>query len=269
MSSSYLPPAEGGFMHVVEKGECLSLIAWNYGFTDWRTVYEHPANAAFRARRPNPNVIYPGDELFIPLIEGKEHDKGSDNRHKFVVKREKWKFRIFMIDESGRPIANKPFKLEAPGMQPVMGTTNGEGLIETEVPAEARHGTLTFLGDRYEVSFGMLDPVSRVTGVQARLNNLGYHAGPVDGIVGPKTRKAVYLFQAYYPDKLKATGEIDDATRKLLLEIHDADTRLTPAEEDMSEKPAPPDPADAPPPPAASIPEYPAEGEQDWTVYTC
>ncbi len=268
MPSSYLPPTEG-FTHVVAQGECLSLIAWNYGFTDWRTVYDHPGNAAFRAKRPNPNVIYPGDELYIPPVEGKDYGKGSDNKHKFVVKTEKWKFRLFMIDESGRPITDKPYKLEAAGMMPVEGYTDDEGLIETEVPADTRSGTLTFLGDEYQVSFGSLDPVSRVTGIQARLNNLGYHAGPVDGIVGPKTRKAVYLFQASHPDELKATGEIDDATRKLLLEIHDLDQRLTPAEEDMSEQPVPPDPPDAPAPPAAPLPEYPAEGEKDWTVYTC
>jgi hypothetical protein len=38
-----------------------------------------------------------------------------------------------------------------------------------------------------------------LTGVQYRLNALGFGAGPVDGIMGPRTRKAVYAFQRAYP----------------------------------------------------------------------
>jgi hypothetical protein len=38
-----------------------------------------------------------------------------------------------------------------------------------------------------------------LTGVQFRLNALGFGAGPVDGIAGPKTRGAVERFQSAYP----------------------------------------------------------------------
>jgi hypothetical protein len=38
-----------------------------------------------------------------------------------------------------------------------------------------------------------------LTGVQYRLNALGFGAGPVDGIMGPRTRKAVMDFQRAYP----------------------------------------------------------------------
>jgi hypothetical protein len=38
-----------------------------------------------------------------------------------------------------------------------------------------------------------------LTGVQYRLNALGFGAGPVDGIMGPRTRKAVLTFQRTYP----------------------------------------------------------------------
>lgn len=52
--------------HVVVKGEWLSKIAQKYGIKSWRTIYDHPANEAFRKKRPNPDLIQPGDEIFIP-----------------------------------------------------------------------------------------------------------------------------------------------------------------------------------------------------------
>src|ERR1051325_8947818 len=52
--------------HVVKKGESLSTIARQYGHSDWKAIYDHPANAGFKKKRPNPNVIHPGDVVVIP-----------------------------------------------------------------------------------------------------------------------------------------------------------------------------------------------------------
>ena len=52
--------------YTVVAGDCLSSIAARHGFSNWRIVYDAPENADFRAKRPNPNVIYAGDVLFIP-----------------------------------------------------------------------------------------------------------------------------------------------------------------------------------------------------------
>ena len=54
--------------HIVKKGETLSGIAQFYSIADWRKdIYEHPANADFKASHPDPNLIHPGDELIIPV----------------------------------------------------------------------------------------------------------------------------------------------------------------------------------------------------------
>lgn len=52
--------------HVVKSGEYLSLIAQKYKIPDWKTIYFHANNAAFRGKRPNPDLIYPGDVLYVP-----------------------------------------------------------------------------------------------------------------------------------------------------------------------------------------------------------
>jgi peptidoglycan hydrolase-like protein with peptidoglycan-binding domain len=46
--------------------------------------------------------------------------------------------------------------------------------------------------------------------VQDALNKKGFDSGPVDGVVGPKTREAVRRFQDSYG--IKATGQIDNQT---------------------------------------------------------
>jgi peptidoglycan hydrolase-like protein with peptidoglycan-binding domain len=49
-----------------------------------------------------------------------------------------------------------------------------------------------------------------ISGVQARLNNLGYGAGPCDGVLGQRTRAALRLFQE--DQEIDVTGEPDRAT---------------------------------------------------------
>jgi peptidoglycan hydrolase-like protein with peptidoglycan-binding domain len=49
-----------------------------------------------------------------------------------------------------------------------------------------------------------------VRDVQRKLNDLGYHAGPADGLFGPKTRSALRAFQE--EKDLHANGRIDVET---------------------------------------------------------
>lgn len=72
--------------HIVQKGECLSGIAWEHGFTNWRKIYDHPNNAQFRAERPNPDLIYPGDTLFIPEREAKHASLPTGQTKKLKLK---------------------------------------------------------------------------------------------------------------------------------------------------------------------------------------
>jgi hypothetical protein len=52
--------------YTVKKGDTLSSIARTNSMRSWQELYYHPDNAPFRLRRPNPNLIYPGDVVMIP-----------------------------------------------------------------------------------------------------------------------------------------------------------------------------------------------------------
>jgi hypothetical protein len=57
-----------------------------------------------------------------------------------------------------------------------------------------------------------------LTGVQYRLNALAFAAGPVDGIMGPRTKKAVLAFQGAYPP-LQVDGIPGPLTQAKLVEV--------------------------------------------------
>ena len=209
--------------YVVQQGDCLSSIASARGFAHWRTIYDHPGNAAFRRLRPNPNLIYPGDSILIPDKEPTGADVATGATHTFRLKRSRTLLRLRLLDANGEPWANRPFELAA-GDHRTSGTTGADGKIEEPIPPDAPDGHLRLdIGDNkaieVDLRLGHLDPVEEVSGVQARLNNLGFRCGAVDGIAGPLTTAAVMAFQQACD--LPATGEADAATRAALRRKHD------------------------------------------------
>lgn len=215
-------------IHIVEQGEYLSSIAKQYRFANYRTIYDHPQNAEFKRKRPNPNVIFPGDELFIPDKEERYESRSTEQRHRFRLKRPKLLLRIIVKDDEGRPFANAAYTLRVED-QIYKGTTNGKGLVQQEIPIGAVSGDLTLERSRltWPLQIGHLDPVDEVivnkaiiTGMQARLNNLGFICGPVDGILGPKTNAAIKAFQKDVLKRADPDGEPDKATRDRLLSEH-------------------------------------------------
>ena len=54
-----------------------------------------------------------------------------------------------------------------------------------------------------------------VKSIQIVLNNLGYDAGPADGIMGSKTREAIKLYQQDHD--LPVTGQLNSNSKKILI----------------------------------------------------
>jgi N-acetylmuramoyl-L-alanine amidase len=163
--------------------------------------------------------LYPGDVLFIPDLEQKYRTGATDTRHRFRLVRPNVMLRVKLLDKLGRPYKYRKYRVDVAGKQ-LFGHTISKGLVQERIPADATDGMLhLWLADEkaehatttMPLRIGYLDPVDEVTGVQARLNHLGFDCGAVDGIPGPKTASALAAFQK--SAGLKETGEIDGPTR--------------------------------------------------------
>lgn len=220
--------SEGGAAHVVKRGECLSTIARQHGFA-WQTLYDAPQNAALRRRRPNPNVLREGDVVVIPPRVPVGGPAATGRLHDFTVRSERERLRVVLRDDGDAPLADMAWRLTIERFE-AEGRTDADGLLEAWIPAHAHHGSVRLWprdadagdvtrGFVIELALGALDPIDTVTGLQARLNNLGLRAGPEDGVHGPRTTRALRRFQRAH--RLAVTGELDDATRAALAEVHD------------------------------------------------
>lgn len=210
--------------YVVQQGDCLSSLAKQYGLANWRQIYDAPENADFRRTRPDPNVIQPGDNVFIPDIVVANNGAATDLLHKYQLNRDRTKLRIVVADEDGKPYAQHRYELRV-NKSVLKGVTNGQGLVETEIDATAEAGELKVWWEdgptrhcRWTLQIGHLDPVEHLSGVQARLNNLAFESGPVDGIMGPLTRGAVKRFQVKHG--LVVDGIPGPITKGKLKELH-------------------------------------------------
>lgn len=197
----------------------MASIAVEHGFF-WETLWNLPENAKLKETRQDPYVLLPGDPVFIPALRMKEQARPTDQRHKFKVKGVPERVRIVITDEDDRPLANQPYTLEI-DKQEFAGQTDGSGAIQHAIPPNARKGRLV-VGEgedkrEFFVGLGHVDPVEEISGVHARLFNLGYYHGPLNGPLTAQTTTALLLFQDKY--QLSATGENDAATQAKLKEL--------------------------------------------------
>lgn len=205
--------------YVVQQGDCLLTISERLGF-NWETIWNDAHNQELKKRRTDPMVLLPGDRVTVPEKRTRSVAVPTDQFHSFVRKGVPAKLKL-QVRENGQPLASQPFTFHV-GCHTIKGFTGADGTVEVSLPHDAREALL-LVGPadkpaRYELAMGALDPPDTVTGAQARLANLGFEPGPVDGQFGPATKAALRTFQLFYG--LDVTGDLDAATCSKLGEAH-------------------------------------------------
>lgn len=203
--------------YVVRAGEFLTQIAHARGF-DPALVWSHPANRALRERRPDPEMLAPGDILHVPPRAAPASlpvAVGQTNRYRAEVPRVHVRL---AIGAGGARVANARYRAVLPGSAEVIaeGTTDGDGFVELVLRPDVSRVRLVFaeIGLHYLVRVGHLDPIEEGSGLRSRLRHLGYLvSAEEDGL-----RRALRAFQ--FDHQLPLTGALDDATRAALLAEH-------------------------------------------------
>ncbi len=123
------------------------------------------------------------------------------------------------------PLAETEFTLTC-GDRTIAGVTDDDGTLQCTIPNDAVDGMLETAYYTWDLDLSGLPPVDAsaadqgVSGAQARLVNLGYDPGDVDGVMSEDTVRALKAFQVDQGLTPATPGDLDAATRDKLKEIY-------------------------------------------------
>jgi Putative peptidoglycan binding domain len=211
--------------YIVRQGDYLTKLASIHGF-DAQTVWNDPANAELKNKRPDPELLCPGDVLMIPNEPptGIALVVGAANRIVGTVPTT----HVHMCFETaeGDPYKTLDYIVEGAGYE-IKGTTDANGAVEFDVPVGAREVCVVFpdILKRFPLCIGDLDPIEEQSGIIQRLEQLGYRGWALAGLSeAPIDQRpecdeaAIRSFQ--HDQQLAETGIMDAATRAALLKAH-------------------------------------------------
>lgn len=207
----------GGRVHVIRGGDTVEALAAAHGLF-WERVWFHPENEALRKLRDNPNILLPGDRLFIPSRQPKTVKISTARRHTYQRRGVPSKFIARFLDLQGRPRGHERYALEADAFRHE-GQLDAEGRLERFVPPHLKRIHLR-VGEgegleEFEFDVGHLDPVEELSGVVGRLVMLGFYDGPDLTEPNADLHAAVMRFRV---SVRLPQGGIDDELRAALVE---------------------------------------------------
>src|SRR5579872_3008995 len=106
--------------HVVSEGENLTLIARKYGLSSYRKIWNHPDNGDLREKRGTPDLLCPGDRVYVPDTEPAEPAEPADPQANGQDNQDQ-KSSIVAASDGG--VSGKHADTAVDGLQYVVGTT--------------------------------------------------------------------------------------------------------------------------------------------------
>ena len=206
--------------HTVRQGECLSLIGQRLGIP-WKKIWDDPENQSLREKRGNPEILLPGDRIFLPEKDRRDEFAGAEKKHKFKQPC-KQELRICLRDHTHRPMVGVTYCYVIDGEPQGEQDTGEDGIALCVLPRGVRKVDLELAWGVMAVDLACLDPANTTTGFQQRLVNLGFDPGEMGGTITDRTRTATIDFQKV--EGIEQTGEIDESTIRMMRELHDGET---------------------------------------------
>jgi hypothetical protein len=209
--------------HTVRQGEHLARIALQYGYPDYRALWSDPGNASLRELRGSPDVLLPGDQVSIPDKPPREEKRATNVRHRFTVTVSRPTIRVALEGLLGRPLRSAKCELRLDG-EVIPLVADGHGIVQHPIAVGAERADLVLNDDSaggprtFPLYIGHLDPVTEVSGQEARLNNLGFRAGTAGDPTAYNFRSAVEEFQCDYG--LVVDGKCGPVTQRKLVAVH-------------------------------------------------
>ena len=209
--------------YVIKQGDYLLKLAHLHGF-DADQVWNDGHNGELRSLRKDPSMLRAGDVLFVPDEPKPKLELTAKENNVFVARVPSVRLSV-VVSEDGTPLRDEKYVIEGLGDETEQ-VTDGEGTIAFEAPVFAREVTVRFVdrGTRMKVAIGDLDPPDTPSGARMRLTSLGYYGAKLRGAEGYVAHDEVALAGAVRAFQrqsgLDPSGELDEATRAALVEVH-------------------------------------------------
>jgi hypothetical protein len=217
--------------YVVRSGDYLTALAFARG-TTVDDILADPNNADFKKQREHPEILLPGDIVYLPEPDRKWLPATVGSTNNFTVKVPEVDVKVTLSGPDGKALANKSVTTVPPlGTAPL--TTDGSGGLTLHVPVflDVVRITVDGGGPVFDVKVGNLDPHDEPSGLISRLRQLGHighesaHAqarqwlaDDAEGLHQLALQRGIEAFQASKGQDV--TGVADDALCKDVRDDH-------------------------------------------------
>ncbi len=207
-------------LYIVRQGDYVERIAHRLGCTS-DEVWNASANEELRSSGRDPNILAPGDVLRIPSQGAAPPRITPGGTHRYKANVPTVPVRVRLADGRG-PAQNKACRVFGLGAEQAL-TTDGDGVLEIVVPIHIDTVDIEIEGapGRRRVRIGHMDPADQLSGIQKRLEHLGYYSeaeARMSGNIESALVSAILAFQLR--EGLQASGEVNDETRERLVSLH-------------------------------------------------